>query len=96
MENNQIGESFYENMDNKDKTISKITYKDNKIFINDSLYFIANDPIWEYKIGGYQVLDKYLKSHKGEAIDIKHFENTIKILQETIILQDKIQKIELI
>lgn len=27
-------------------------------------------PVWEFHIGGYQVLDKYLKSRKGRKLSL--------------------------
>ena len=51
--------------------------------------------VWEYKIGGYQVLDKYLKSHKNEIIDFEHFENIIKVLSETLKIEKEIAKIDI-
>lgn len=52
--------------------------------------------VFEYKIGGYQVLDKYLKSHKNENIDYSHFENVIKILTKLIEIENEISKLDFI
>lgn len=71
-----IGEALFKDIKNKNFKIQKIKYnKDVKeLFINESLYFNKVSPeIYEFKIGGYAVLDKYLKSHKEEDIDHKHF-----------------------
>ncbi len=38
-------------------------------------------------IGGYGVLDKYLKSHKGEDCDFDHVKNIIKVIARTIEIQ---------
>ncbi|EAI5082236.1 DNA methyltransferase, partial [Campylobacter jejuni] len=61
-----IGEALFKDIKNKNFKIQKIKYnKDVKeLFINESLYFNKVSPeIYEFKIGGYAVLDKYLKSH---------------------------------
>ncbi|HEE6710145.1 TPA: DNA methyltransferase, partial [Campylobacter jejuni subsp. jejuni] len=71
-----VGEALFKDIKNKNFKIQKIKYnKDVKeLFINESLYFNKVSPeIYEFKIGGYAVLDKYLKSHKEEDIDHKHF-----------------------
>ncbi|HEG3129174.1 TPA: DNA methyltransferase, partial [Campylobacter jejuni] len=71
-----VGEALFKDIKNKNFKIQKIKYnKDVKeLFINESLYFNKVSPeIYEFKIGGYAVLDKYLKSHKEEDIDHKYF-----------------------
>ncbi|NGY54171.1 DNA methyltransferase [Campylobacter sp. CFSAN093232] len=93
-----IGEALFKDIKNKNFKIQKIKYnKDAKeLFINESLYFNKVSPeIYEFKIGGYAVLDKYLKSHKEEDIDHKHFTLIIQTLDETLKIQDEISKINL-
>lgn len=88
-----IAESFY--LKERENIIKKSAFneKENKIYANDSLYFNnVSKEVWEYKIGGYQVLDKYLKSHKGENIDINHFEKVIRILTKSIEIEKEIYK----
>ncbi|GAA7326727.1 hypothetical protein ID0607_10960 [Helicobacter pylori] len=43
--------------------------------------------IYDYRIGGYCVLDKYLKSHKNEPCDFDHVSNIIKVIARTIEIQ---------
>ncbi|GAA8279810.1 hypothetical protein HpBT166_00780 [Helicobacter pylori] len=43
--------------------------------------------IYDYRIGGYCVLDKYLKSHKNEPCDFDHVTNIIKVIARTIEIQ---------
>lgn len=65
-----------------------------KLFINKSLYFDKVDSrVWEYKIGGYAVCEKYLKSHKGEEIDFIHFQKIIQTLHKSLELESKITAI---
>jgi len=53
-------------------TITRIDYDSQKgcVYINNDKYFegIKND-IWNYQIGGYQVLKKYLSERKGKNVD---------------------------
>ena len=82
---------------NKNEKIAKAIYneKDKNLFVNESLYFKNVDKeVWEYKIGGYQVLDKYLKSHKNENIDYEYFENVIKILASLIEIEAEISELD--
>ncbi|HEF6815026.1 TPA: DNA methyltransferase [Campylobacter jejuni] len=93
-----VGEALFKDIKNKNFKIQKIKYnKDVKeLFINESLYFNKVSPeIYEFKIGGYAVLDKYLKSHKEEDIDHKYFTLIIQTLDETLKIQDEISKINL-
>ncbi len=94
-----IGEPLYKDTANKDLKISKITYtKETKeLFINKSLYFEkVESSVWEYKIGGYQVLDKYLKSHKDEEIDFEYFQKIIQTLHKSLEIERKIAKVKLV
>lgn len=94
-----IGEPLYKDTANKDLKISAITYaKETKeLFINKSLYFeTVESSVWEYKIGGYQMLDKYLKSHKDEAIDFTYFQKIIQTLHKSLEIESRIATIELI
>lgn len=91
----EVGEPMFK--DNKNEKIVKAIYNENEkdLFVNESLYFKNVDKeVWEYKIGGYQVLDKYLKSHKNENIDYEHFENVIKILTHSIEIEAEISKLD--
>ncbi|EAI8057714.1 DNA methyltransferase [Campylobacter jejuni] len=93
-----VGEALFKDIKNKNFKIQKIKYnKDVKeLFINESLYFNkVSSEIYEFKIGGYAVLDKYLKSHKEEDIDHKYFTLIIQTLDETLKIQDEISKINL-
>ena len=72
-------------------------YDDEKVFINDKQYFSGiSEEIWNFYIGSYQVLDKWLKSRKGQKLTSKDIETFIKIvnvLSETIKIMEKIDKI---
>ncbi|MCL2484186.1 MAG: hypothetical protein FWE79_02210, partial [Firmicutes bacterium] len=72
--------------------IDLVKYTNGKLHINKETT-IAGIPqnVWNYFIGGYQVLDKWFKSHKGEELDIgkfNHIQKVVGILAETIKLQD--------
>ncbi len=58
------------------------------VFVNKTQYFadIAPD-VWHFHIGGYQVLDKWLKDRKGRALsydDITHYQKIVVALKETL------------
>ncbi|HBI80363.1 MAG TPA: hypothetical protein DDY04_00035, partial [Bacteroidales bacterium] len=50
--------------------------------------------VWNYHIGGYQVLQKYLKERKGQNIDdAPHFCRIVTALSKTIEIQKQIDEI---
>ncbi|HEX7456320.1 MAG TPA: type ISP restriction/modification enzyme [Candidatus Nanoarchaeia archaeon] len=68
-----------------------------RVYINSSQYFEGIDPeVWNYYIGGYQVLDKWLKDRKDHTLsseDIKHYCKVVTVLSKTIELQKKIDEL---
>ncbi|QOR05288.1 hypothetical protein A0071_03720 [Campylobacter cuniculorum] len=94
----EIGEGRFKNNKRDNKKIEKISYneKEQELFVNDFLYFIkVSKEVWEYKIGGYQVLDKYLKSHKNEEIDTEYFTKIIQALHKSLEIESKIAAINI-
>ena len=86
----------YQGSGNNDR-IQKISYKEGeqRIYINNDKYFegIALE-VWNYHIGGYQVLHKYLKGRKGRIMDdVPHYCRVITALSKTIKIQEKIDEI---
>lgn len=82
-----------------DNLVGKILYDENRslVYINSGRYFgpISKD-IWEYQIGGYQVMAKWLKDRKGHRLaleDIKHYCRIATAIRETINVQEKIDRI---
>ena len=51
--------------------------------------------VWEYRIGGYQDCEKWLKDRKGRLLsydDIRHYHRIVSALAETIELQAQIDE----
>lgn len=85
-----IGESCYIEAHERDCIIKKPAYNEpeQRLYINHSAYFRGvSEEIYHYMIGGYVVLDKYLKSHKDEPCDFDHVSNIIKVIARTIEIQ---------
>ncbi|MCQ2639691.1 N-6 DNA methylase [Helicobacter pylori] len=85
-----IGESCYKEAHDRNPIIKKPSHNepDQRLYINHSAYFrVVSEEIYNYMIGGYCVLDKYLKSHKGEPCDFDHVTHIIKIIARTIEIQ---------
>lgn len=84
-----IGESCYIEAHERNSIISqKPSHNEQRLYINHSAYFRGvSKEIYDYRIGGYSVLDKYLKSHKNEPCDFDHVSNIIKVIARTIEIQ---------
>jgi predicted helicase len=65
------------------------------VFINEKNYFEGVSPeVWNYHIGGYQVMEKYLKDRKGRLMeDPGHYCKMATAISETILAQKKIDKL---
>lgn len=77
--------------------IEKVVYneKEKRIYINKDKYFDnITAEIWSYQIGGYQVLQKYLKDRKGRIMDnARYYCRVVTALSKTIEIQKQIDKI---
>ncbi|BBK70226.1 adenine specific DNA methyltransferase [Helicobacter pylori] len=85
-----IGESCYKEAHERNLIIKKPSYNEpeQRLYINHSAYFSGvSQEIYDYRIGGYCVLDKYLKSHKNESCDFDHVTRIIKVIARTIEIQ---------
>ncbi|MFT2669711.1 type ISP restriction/modification enzyme [Helicobacter pylori] len=83
-----IGESCYIEAHERNPIIKKPSHNEQRLYINHSAYFVGvSQEIYDYRIGGYCVLDKYLKSHKDESCDFDHVTNIIKVIARTIEIQ---------
>lgn len=80
-----------------DMEIGAAKYKNGVLQLNANKK-IAGIPqaVWEYQIGGHQVLDKWLKEHKGELLTIDnftHLENMVGLLSETIQIREDLKNL---
>lgn len=77
----------------------KYNPEEKRIYINKKQYFDNVEPeIWNYYIGGYQVLDQWLKYRIGKILspeDITHCLKAITVLNYTIKAQEEIDKLYL-
>jgi len=84
-------------MGDSENIVETVLYdkKTQQIFINKIQYFEKVSPeIYEFKIGGYEPIDKYLKNRKDRVLtidEIETVENIIKVIDFTI---EKMAEIE--
>jgi hypothetical protein len=75
--------------------VEKVIYneQENRVYINPNRYFDGvTSEVWNYQIGGYQVLKKYLadRAKAKREIDEKHYCRMVTAIAKTIELQVKI------
>lgn len=80
-------------------TVEKVRYDEanERVYFNEAQYFEGiHREVWEYQIGGYQVLAKYLKDRKGRELskdEIEHYLKVVKALKRTIEVQGEIDDV---
>ena len=68
-----------------------------RVYINAKQYFEGiTSKVWEFRIGGYQVCEKWLKDRKGRTLgadEIEHYQRTVSALAETRTLMAQIDSL---
>jgi len=69
--------------------------RNQRIYANKNLFFspVPKD-VWNFQIGGYQVLDRYLKYRKGRNLTLDEKENIINIVKVLRFTIDQMIKID--
>ena len=76
--------------------VEKVRYddKNRRVYINKAQYFSGVErQVYEFQIGGYQVLNQWLKDRKSRKLtydDITHYCKVVVALRETMRLMDEI------
>ena len=84
-----------------DNAVTQVTYKpsEQRVYLNKQQYFEGITPdVWTFKIGGYQVLDKWLKDRKKAKRslsfdDVLHYQRVVVALKETMQLMTEIDQL---
>jgi len=75
----------------------KPTWKNNAVWINAFQCFEGvPENVWSFRIGGYQVCEKWLKDRKGRTLtadDIAHYQKIIVAISETIRIMKEIDEV---
>ena len=82
---------------NGNHTIEAVRYspQEKSIWINKTQSFkpVPQD-VWDFHIGGYQVLDKYLKSRKGRALSLDEINHVAAIADSLAFTIEQMAKID--
>jgi len=67
--------------------VEKVRYEDGNVWFNkDQCFSGVEEADWNFHIGGYQVLTKWLKDRKGRTLsfdDIEHYQKIVVAIHET-------------
>jgi type ISP restriction-modification system protein len=80
-----------------DHTVEAVRYspQEQAVWINNIQFFKpVPQAIWEFHIGGYQVLDKYLKSRKGRVLSLDEISHFAKIADSVAFTIDQMSRID--
>ncbi len=95
---NKPSATFRKNGSNIVDKTAKHDPEENRLYINKEGQYFDNIPeeTWNFRIGGYQVLDKWLKDRKGRNLsdeDIEHYKKVVKALYETAQIMREIDEV---
>ena len=80
-------------------TVEKVRYdeENRRVYFDKEQYFSGIlKAVWEYQIGGYQVMAKYLKDRKKRELsleDIEHYMKVAKAIAMTIEVQGEVEEV---
>jgi hypothetical protein len=80
-------------------TVERVKYDEEtrRGYFNKEQYFEGiSKAVWEYQIGGYQVLAKYLKDRKKRELsleEIEHYRKVAKAIARTIEVQEEVEEV---
>ncbi|TAE97810.1 MAG: N-6 DNA methylase [Oscillatoriales cyanobacterium] len=84
-----------------DNAVTQVTYNESerRVYINKQQYFEGIFPeVWGFKIGGYQVLDKWLKDRKKanrslSFDEVLHYQRVVVAMKETMQIMAEIDDV---
>ena len=80
-------------------TVQTVRYdeENRRVYFNKEQYFEGvSKAVWEYQIGGYQVMAKYLKDRKKRELsldELEHYMKVAKAIERTIEVQGEVDEV---
>ncbi len=76
--------------------VEKVAFTSGNVRINSQQYFgDVPEKVWIFKVGGYQVCEKWLKDRKGRTLsgeDISYYQRVVVALYETMRIMGEIDQ----
>ncbi len=83
-----VDDKSLDNVVSETRDFPNYVEKGGQVYINKTQYFEGvPQEIWDFHIGGYQVLHKWLKDRRGRVLstgDLEHYQQIVVALSETI------------
>ena len=80
-----------------DTTIDKITFKDNRVYINKNCYFSdVTEDVYNFIVGGYQPCNRWLRERKGRTLTAEGlitYRGIVLSITETIRIMESLEAI---
>lgn len=77
--------------------VGNVKYKDKKVWINKEQYFDEVPAVaWDYNVGGYPVLQHFLKDRKNKKLtnqEIEVFFQIVEIIKLTVVIMKKVDRV---
>lgn len=79
--------------------VEKVSWSENTVWIDKAEttgFHNVSKAVWDFRFGGYQVCEKWLKDRKGRTLsadDIAHYEKIVVAISETIRLMSEIDEL---
>jgi hypothetical protein len=83
----------------RSRDVEKVSWSQNAVWLDKEQtagFHGVREDIWNFKIGGYQVCEKWLKDRKGRtlaAADVEHYQKILASIAETIRLMNEIDEV---
>lgn len=80
-----------------DHSVETVRYspEEQAVWINKAQFFKpVPQSVWDFHIGGYQVLDKYLKSRKGRVLSLDEINHVAAVADSLAFTIDRMEKID--
>ncbi len=75
--------------------VEKVDFRNNKIFINDLQFFDnITEEIFNFQIGGYKVLNRYLTYRRERVLSLEEIENIENIIKTVSFTLNQMKRIE--
>lgn len=99
MESPKLDKPLTEFVGRRNPDVEKISWSKNAVWIDKAQttgFKRVPEAVWNFRIGGYQVCEKWLKDRRGRTLskdDIAHYHKIVVALAETIRLMAEIDKV---
>jgi hypothetical protein len=99
LESPKLAQPITEFMGGGNPVVEKISWSRATVWVDKSQttgFQGVHEDVWKFRIGGYQVCEKWLKDRKGRTLsedDIAHYQKIVVALSETIRLMAEIDRV---